>query len=101
MRNSRETGGLALRKSSASAPGSAFRSDLSPVVAVQRTEEAGLPMRQESTRCKNVLLAALPDDEYQHLSGDLERVDTVLGDSIVRENERAEWAYFPEEAVLS
>ena len=58
-------------------------------------------MRQESTRCKNVLLAALPDDEYQHLSGDLERVDTVLGDSIVRENERAEWAYFPEEAVLS
>jgi CRP-like cAMP-binding protein len=57
--------------------------------------------RQESARCKNVLLAALPDNEYQRLSGDLERVDTVLGDSIVRENERAEWAYFPEEAVLS
>jgi CRP-like cAMP-binding protein len=52
-------------------------------------------------RCKNLLLTALPDDEYQRLSGDLERVDAALGDSIIREYERAEWAYFPEEAVCS
>ncbi len=57
--------------------------------------------RQGSTRCRNVLLAGLPESEYQRLSGDLERVDTVLGDAIVRENERTEWAHFPEEAVLS
>lgn len=56
---------------------------------------------QSSTPCKNLLLTALPDDEYQRLSGDLERVDTTLGESIVREYEPAEWAYFPEEAVCS
>jgi len=46
-------------------------------------------------------LSALPDDEYQRLSSDLERVDAALGDSIVRENEPTEWAYFPDDAVLS
>jgi CRP-like cAMP-binding protein len=60
-----------------------------------------VPKRQGSTRCRNLLLSALPDDEYRNLSRDLERVDAALGDPILRENDRVDWIYFPEEAVLS
>jgi CRP-like cAMP-binding protein len=60
-----------------------------------------VPTRQESTRSANHLLAALPADELHLLSNDLERVETVLGQSIARENENAEWVFFPDDAVMS
>ena len=50
---------------------------------------------------KNLLLAALPDMERQRLDGDLERVDANIGDVVGREDQRTEWAYFPEGAVMS
>jgi CRP-like cAMP-binding protein len=56
---------------------------------------------QKSIGSRNLLLSSLSDDDVQRLNGDLELIDGVLGDSPVRENERAEWAYFPEDAVMS
>lgn len=60
-----------------------------------------MPKRQRTTRSTNRLLTALPADEFARLSGDLERMETVLGQSIARENENAEWVFFPDDAVMS
>src|SRR5258705_10885030 len=57
--------------------------------------------RQKSNHCKNLVLSTIASDAYDRLSKDLEQVVGVLGHSIIHENERAEWAFFPEEAVLS
>jgi CRP-like cAMP-binding protein len=57
--------------------------------------------RRALSTTKNLLLAGLPEREYRHLNGDLERIDGVLGDSAALEYQRAEWAQFPEEAVMS
>jgi CRP-like cAMP-binding protein len=60
-----------------------------------------LSKRVKSSRCRNLLLASLGDDEFERLKGDLERIEVVLGDTLLEQYERSPWAYFPEEAVMS
>lgn len=57
--------------------------------------------RLDSVRCRNLLLAALSDEEHERFNEELERVEGTLGDSLVLEYEHQEWAYFPETAVAS
>jgi CRP-like cAMP-binding protein len=55
----------------------------------------------QSSRSRNLLLASLSDREYLRFKAELERLDVPLGESVIREWDESEWAFFPEEAVLS
>lgn len=50
---------------------------------------------------QNDLLAALPMDEYQRLAPDLEKVDLVLGDSLVESGQTMQHVYFPTDSIVS
>jgi len=50
---------------------------------------------------KNQLLAALVNDQYQHLLPHLERVNLSLGDNIYLAGGNIENVYFPEDSVVS
>lgn len=50
---------------------------------------------------QNDLLAALPMDEYQRLAPDLEKVDLVLGDSLVESGQAMQHVYFPTDSIVS
>jgi CRP-like cAMP-binding protein len=54
-----------------------------------------------SSQVKNNLLSALVSHDYQHLLPRLERVHMFAGDVVYRADDRAEYAYFPEDTVLS
>ncbi|MFO7910111.1 MAG: Crp/Fnr family transcriptional regulator [Halomonas sp.] len=50
---------------------------------------------------QNDLLAALPMDEYQRLAPDLEKVDLVLGASLVESGQPMQHVYFPTDSIVS
>lgn len=50
---------------------------------------------------QNDLLAALPLDEYQRLAPDLEKVELVLGDSLVESGQAMQHVYFPTDSIVS
>lgn len=50
---------------------------------------------------RNQLLAALINEQYQHLVPYLERVDLALGDVVYFEGGDIEYVYFPEDSVVS
>ncbi|XKF16926.1 Crp/Fnr family transcriptional regulator [Halomonas sp. BLK-85] len=50
---------------------------------------------------QNDLLAALPLDEYQRLAPDLEKVDLVLGASLVESGQPMQHVYFPTDSIVS
>ncbi|UDL93556.1 MULTISPECIES: Crp/Fnr family transcriptional regulator [Lichenihabitans] len=50
---------------------------------------------------RNRLLAALPADEFGLLSSSLERVTWTLGDRIIEPNEPCDFAFFPEQGLMS
>lgn len=50
---------------------------------------------------QNDLLSALPLDEYQRLAPDLEKVDLVLGDSLVESGQAMQHVYFPTDSIVS
>jgi CRP-like cAMP-binding protein len=54
-----------------------------------------------AVRCRNILLRSVSDEEFDRLRGELEPMDTAIGDVPIREFERAEWAYFPDTCVFS
>ncbi len=49
----------------------------------------------------NHLLAALPDEEFEHLRRDLQAVTLSLGDVIYESGEELEYIYFPTTAIIS
>lgn len=49
----------------------------------------------------NHLLAALPDDEFDHLKPDLEPVSLAPGKVIYESGEQLEYVYFPTTAIIS
>jgi CRP-like cAMP-binding protein len=55
----------------------------------------------DSTQIKNQLLAALVNNEYQHLLPHLQRVQLTLGDVIYIADRDIEDVYFPESATVS
>ena len=50
---------------------------------------------------KNDILAALLNSEYRHISGRLERVELKAGDIVHQADQRIEYVYFPESAVVA
>lgn len=50
---------------------------------------------------KNDILAALLNSEYNHLSSRLERVDLKAGEIVYQADQRIEYVYFPESAVVA
>lgn len=50
---------------------------------------------------KNLILNALPKEDYERLLPDLEQVDLALGQVIYRPEETIEYAYFPNNAMIS
>lgn len=50
---------------------------------------------------KNDLLAALLNAEYNHLSARLERVELKAGEIVYQADQRIEYVYFPESAVVA
>ena len=63
-----------------------------------------IPSHDDPQRCdprQNDLLAALPMDEYQRLAPDLEKVDLILGDSLVESGQAMQHVYFPTDSIVS
>lgn len=58
-------------------------------------------MLPTTSRPKNLLLRALPEDEYQRLAPHLTTVSLPLGTVLYKPLDRIETAYFPEQAVVS
>jgi CRP-like cAMP-binding protein len=50
---------------------------------------------------RNLLLRGIEVSELRRLNDSLEPITGVLGESLAREGESPEWAYFPEDAVVS
>ncbi len=50
---------------------------------------------------RNKLLAALPEDEYAHLSAHLERVQLSPGDTLYESGRPLQYVYFPTTAIVS
>jgi len=50
---------------------------------------------------KNDILSALLNSEYKHLSSRLERVDLKAGEIVYQADQRIEYVYFPESAVVA
>src|SRR5450759_4405530 len=50
---------------------------------------------------RNDLLRALLNAEYKHVRPELERVDLKLGESIYQADQRIDYVYFPETAVVA
>jgi CRP-like cAMP-binding protein len=55
----------------------------------------------ESSTVRNDILRALLNSEYKHLRPRLERVALKLGEIIYRADQRIEYVYFPENAVVA
>lgn len=51
--------------------------------------------------CRNRLLKAASENDFNAISAQLTKVDANLGEHLIRGGEPEEWAYFPEEAVVS
>lgn len=58
-------------------------------------------MSPESHSIRNQLLAALVNNQYQHLLPHLQRVDLSLGDVLYTTGREIEHVYFPENSVVS
>jgi CRP-like cAMP-binding protein len=70
------------------------------VRATKKETKKKLPSRADSP-FRNDVLRALLNSEYKHLSPKLEKVDLKLGEIIYQADERIEYVYFPEEAVVA
>ncbi|WFM70675.1 Crp/Fnr family transcriptional regulator [Halomonas sp. CKK8] len=58
-------------------------------------------MAQQHDPRQNHLLAALPRDEYQRLAPHLERVELILGESLVESGKVMRHVYFPVDCIVS
>lgn len=63
-------------------------------------DDACKQMAEPSTP-ENLILAALPHDEYQRLSPNLEVVELPLGGSLYKSGDVIEYVYFPNSALVS
>ena len=54
-----------------------------------------------SVRCRNILLGSLSNREFEAFAAKADLVDIKLRDELLREHEPPEWAYFPEDGVVS
>jgi CRP-like cAMP-binding protein len=62
---------------------------------------SGLHMPNNHNPKENRLLAALPTDEYEHLSPHLERIQMALGEVIYESGGELRHAYFPTTCIVS
>lgn len=58
-------------------------------------------MPDDYTPRDNLLLATLPDPDYQRLRDNLERVDFELGDTLYEPNRPMQYVYFPTDCIVS
>ena len=58
-------------------------------------------MTKERLPIKNIILAAMPVDEYEHILPDLEFVSLPLGEILYKSGARIEYVYFPNDGLVS
>lgn len=58
-------------------------------------------MAKEAHRVKNLILAALPHEDYERLLPDLEAVALPLGEILYKSGDVIKHVYFPEDALVS
>ena len=68
---------------------------------IRALDERRLGPAKRALVVKNDLLAALLDSEYRHLGSRLERVDLTAGEVVYQADQRIEYVYFPESAVVA
>lgn len=68
---------------------------------IRALDERRLGLARRAYVFKNDILGALLNAEYNHLSANLERVELKAGEIVYQADQRIEYVYFPESAVVA